>query len=388
MHKSEKKMTWIDEYNNGKLQVSVETTTMCNAKCPQCQRSQSFNYNRDGVVRSNDVMSWIPKYHWDVNRFSRYFTPDVVKKLHHINFSGDHSDPMMNPHIVDILEYIYDVDKHMKITISTNGSMRDEVWWFNLGLLDFDKFEIIFAIDGVDQEMHERYRANTKLQKVLDNMKSFVRGGGTAESFTVLFKHNQDYLEEICDLAKSYGATKHDWVESIRFKRSSIFEYTENGEHKVLEQVVPKAQSVGARAVDDRNDASNEVIEYKSKKHEGKEDRGRRIVIDHRSNFKTYDAIQCGWLDRSFMQVDSQGYLWPCCFWMCRQYKRDWEKHFDQDYYPGEAGKYVLENTSKMNMEYHTFEEILQNEWYADILPNSWDTTPCLVCVRACGYKK
>ena len=381
-------MTWIDKYNNGKLQVSVETTTMCNAKCPQCQRSQSFNYNRDGVVRSNDVMSWIPKYHWDVNRFSRYFTPNVVKKLHHINFSGDHSDPMMNPHIADILEYIYDVDKHMKISISTNGSMRDEVWWFNLGLLDFDKFEIIFAIDGVDQEMHERYRANTKLQKVLDNMKSFVRGGGTAESFTVLFKHNQNYLEEICNLAKSYGATKHDWVESIRFKRSSIFEYIEKGEHKVLEQVVPKAQSAGARAVVDKSDSSNEVIEYKGKKHEGQEDRGRRIVIDHRTKFDTFDTVQCGWLDRSMMNVDSQGYLWPCCFWTSRQYKRDWEKHIDQDYYPGEAGKYVLKNTSKMNMEYHTFEEILQNEWYADILPNSWDTTPCMVCVRACGYKK
>ena len=381
-------MTWIDKYNNGKLQVSVETTTMCNAKCPQCQRSQSFNYNRDGIVRSNDVMSWIPKYHWDVNRFSRYFTPNVVKKLHHINFSGDHSDPMMNPHIADILEYIYDVDKHMKISISTNGSMRDEVWWFNLGLLDFDKFEIIFAIDGVDQEMHERYRANTKLQKVLDNMKSFVRGGGTAESFTVLFKHNQNYLEEICNLAKSYGATKHDWVESIRFKRSSIFEYIEKGEHKVLEQVVPKAQSAGARAVVDKSDSSNEVIEYKGKKHEGQEDRGRRIVIDHRTKFDTFDTVQCGWLDRSMMNVDSQGYLWPCCFWTSRQYKRDWEKHIDQDYYPGEAGKYVLKNTSKMNMEYHTFEEILQNEWYADILPNSWDTTPCMVCVRACGYKK
>lgn len=381
-------MTWIDQLNNGKLQVTVETTTMCNAKCPQCQRSQSFYYNRDGKLHTNDVMPWIPKYHWDVERFSKYFTPDLIKKLRHINFSGDHSDPMMNPHILDILEYIHEVDKHMFISISTNGSMRDEMWWFNLGLLDFDEFLITFAIDGADQEMHERYRANTKLQKVLNNMRAFTKAGGEAESFTVLFKHNQDYLQEIIDMSKEYGATQHDWVESIRFKRGPKFEYIEKGEVKVLEQVVHKAQAAGARAIPDRNDTSSEIIEFKQKKFDGDQDRGRRIVIDHRSKFDNFDAVQCGWLDRKMMQIDSQGYVWPCCYWMCRQYKRDWEGHMDEDYYPGLAGKYVLENPKKLNMEHYTFEEILQNEWYMDILPNSWDTTPCMLCVRACGYKK
>ena len=79
--------------------------------------------------------------------------------------------------------------------------------------------DIVFAVDGIDQEMHGLYRRNTNLQKVLDHVKicSEFKERVIVETQTVLFKHNQDYLEEITKLCKEYGAEKHSSVISDRF---------------------------------------------------------------------------------------------------------------------------------------------------------------------------
>lgn len=391
---------WLDAWNKNELKVTVETTSVCNAKCPQCARSQSFRYfNHDQEdILTNNVYDWIPKLHWDLEKFEKYFPPKTLQHFKIINFSGDLSDAGMNPHLPEIIEYIMDMTKKCQVHISTNGSMQSEDWWRNLGKICGDRLRVIFAVDGIDQEMHEKYRANTRLQKVLNNMKALSETDADVWSLTILFRHNQDYLEDIIALTKKHGATEHDWVESARFWRDKPFLYKDfkTGELKQLEEVIHNTKNTFGQQVDVET-GRGEKPTFKKRTYDDGKDAFRRIKNDYTSLKKLAEGkqktIRCAFGERDHMQLDVLGNLWPCCYWVCRKYVYEWgkgeswwdfkiNKDFDKP-----VAKYVLEQPEKFNLDHYTFEEVLKSEWYNDTLVNSWKTGDfSIICAYSCGH--
>ena len=86
-------------------------------------------------------------------------------------FCGTWGDPVMNRELLGMVQYIID-NSNATISIDTNGSIRDEEWWWNLGIIGGRRLHATFAVDGIDQKMHSHYRRNTDLKKVLANMES------------------------------------------------------------------------------------------------------------------------------------------------------------------------------------------------------------------------
>lgn len=323
------------------LKLTLDITTHCNAKCPQCSRT-----NPNGL----DKVDWLPLIHVTLNKFKKLLTPEDLKLVSVIEFCPTWGDPIMNPEVSDIIEYVFKCNNKIKISIDTNGSIRDEDWWWDFGAKNRNKnLFVMFAIDGCTQEMHEKYRRNTSLLKLLSNMQSFTHARGKAVSKTVLFKHNIDYLEEIKNMAHAHGSFNHTSTMSTRFYTEDLnkFKFTYKGKEEYLE--------------------SAKILE---------------------SNFTTLDefrkqiegkkfSISCEWgLSNKFM-VNFDGQVHPCCY-IGNQHplKSGWQNHKTFNKYN--------ETLEKFNLYSNSLYNIMNDTWYQKQLKESFND-PCIQCIKSCG---
>lgn len=215
-------------YNSGKLRMWLDLSTYCNAKCPQCHRT-----NADGLGK----VDWLPLVQWSYDQFVKMFSVKHLQRIEHFDICGTWGDPIMNKDIFKIVEYIIKNTKDTTILLNTNGSFRNENWWWDLGLLGKERIKVMWAVEGITQEQHSLYRQNTNLQIVLNNMESFSLAGGISEIFTVVFKHNENHLYEIAKITKQHGARCIMFIQSNRFYNNMKFDFiNEVGEKKVLER--------------------------------------------------------------------------------------------------------------------------------------------------------
>ena len=214
-----------------RLSAFLDISTYCNAACPQCHRT-----DRKGLGK----IDWLPLIFWDLDKFKRAFSPKDVLRHYQFIFCGTWGDPVMNPHLDKILDYVNDNSlPDTDIIINTNGSIRDEDWWYKLGLTHGKKLTVVFAVDGSTQEMHEKYRKKTNLQKVLNNMEALSETDSVAKAMTIIFKHNENYLKDIALLVQQYGAIEYSGIPSNRFEgiETSSWVYMENDEMNYLERI-------------------------------------------------------------------------------------------------------------------------------------------------------
>jgi MoaA/NifB/PqqE/SkfB family radical SAM enzyme len=214
-----------DVYQQGNLTMWVDLSTYCNAACPQCHRT-----NPNGLKK----VDWLELIQWSITDFQKAFPVKILQRARRFEFCGTWGDPIMNKDLLLICEYIIN-NSNSEISINTNGGIRSDDWWADLGSLCGDRLTVVFAIDGSTQEIHSTYRQLTNLNLVISNMNAVVYGGSVAKVFTVVFKHNQHDLVNIMHIAKANGAKVISFVESNRFDKSE-FRYTNNGQQHLLEK--------------------------------------------------------------------------------------------------------------------------------------------------------
>ena len=179
-------------------------------------------------------IGWLPVVQWSFEEFKHAFPIETMAHIHRFDMCGTWGDPMMNKDIGKIIEYIIK-NSNCWMVINTNGSIRNEEWWWDLGLLTGKRLTVVWAIDGITQEQHAKYRQQTDLNKILMNMESFSAAGGKSEVFTVVFKHNEKDIHNIAKMAKQKGANVIFIVKSNRFYSNSTFKYiNQSGEEESL----------------------------------------------------------------------------------------------------------------------------------------------------------
>lgn len=201
--------SYKEVYENGVLDVWLDISTYCNAACPACHRTERL---KPGLGK----VDWLPLIQWSVNQFKDAYSPEFIKRTKRWEFCGTFGDPAMNKDLVKMTEYILNSNSNAEVNIFSNGSIRSKEWWYDLGKIG-KQVCTWFALEGITQEMHSKYRRRTSLKKLLENMRSFADGGGMAKSFTVIHRHNEDYLRQIEKLALEHGAEGFAWVKSTRF---------------------------------------------------------------------------------------------------------------------------------------------------------------------------
>lgn len=182
-------------------QLHIELTNACNAACPMCTR---FHVNSP-LVRPDVTIDQIT-----IEKFKKYFPPEVIKKLEIILFCGVHGDPGMAKDLYEICEYIAETNPETAVRMNTNGGMRKPEFWKKMGELfakqrqDHWRWIITWSIDGLKDTNH-LYRRNVVWENLMANAQAFIDAGGFADWDYLIFKHNEHQIDEAKDLAHKMG---------------------------------------------------------------------------------------------------------------------------------------------------------------------------------------
>jgi MoaA/NifB/PqqE/SkfB family radical SAM enzyme len=182
-------------------QLHIELTNACNAACPMCTR---FHTNSP-LIRPDLEIDQIT-----IDKFKKYFPPDILLKCNMILFCGVHGDPGMAKDLYEICEYIAITSPNTTVRMNTNGGMRKPEFWAKLGTLFSSKlnehwsWQCTFSIDGLEDTNH-LYRRNVEWDKLMANVKSFIGAGGRAEWDYLIFKHNEHQIDDAKEFSKQLG---------------------------------------------------------------------------------------------------------------------------------------------------------------------------------------
>lgn len=250
--------------------VTVEITDKCNAKCPQCMRTNPNGCVPNVFVRNVDM---------SLLDFQTYVPIKLLKQLTQLSFNCPMGDPVAHSNIFPILDYIVYYNSNIKIDFPTNGSLRNIQYWQQLAT--YKQVTVTFAIDGIDNNTHQYYRRNTNLDKILENATAFIQAGGKAIWQFIIFEHNVTQEETAKQLASDMKFDKFVSFHSSRFNNADTFEYLYDNTTYELKMI-------------DSN------IKYRTELHYGQ----RNIV----------SSINCKSLDNQEIFIDIDGNIMPCCY--------------------------------------------------------------------------
>ena len=191
------------------LSLSVEPTTSCNLRCPECP-SGLRSFTRPTGMLSQDLFENI------LNELS----PDLIYLI--LYFQGE---PYLNPHFFDFIRYA--AKRKIYTATSTNAHYLDNESARSTVESGLDR--LIISIDGSTQETYEKYRIGGSIDKVWSGLENIVNWKKKLQSHTphlivqfLVLGHNQHQIEEIKQMGYRSGA------DEVVLKTAQIYDY-ENG---------------------------------------------------------------------------------------------------------------------------------------------------------------
>jgi len=188
------------------ISISMEPTTACNLRCPECPsglRSFTRPTGKMNLDLLNKTLGEIKNHCTYINFYFQgepYLHPQFLDMVKAAKAHGIYSSTSTNAHFLN--------DEKAKETV--------------LSGLD----RLIISIDGTTQETYESYRKEGELNKVIEGAKNMVKWKRELKSATphVIFqflvvKPNEHQIDEVKALAKSIG------VDDVKFKTAQIYDF-------------------------------------------------------------------------------------------------------------------------------------------------------------------
>ena len=191
------------------ISLSVEPTTACNLRCPECPSGLRSFTRETGNLQLD---------------YFRLIVDQTHKKSIYLilYFQGE---PYLNPRFFDMVSYAQ--QKNLYTITSTNGHFLDKERAKRTVESGLDR--LIISIDGTTQQTYESYRKGGKLDTVLEGVQNLIhyRKEKASKKPFIIFqflvvKPNEHQVDEMKSLAKDMG------VDELRFKTAQIYDY-ENG---------------------------------------------------------------------------------------------------------------------------------------------------------------
>ena len=195
--------------------VSIEPTTACNLRCPQCPSGLRQFSRPTGNLKLETNLEILE---------------GLGKNLQYINYYFQ-GEPFIHPDFLNMVKQA--ADRNIYVVTSTNAHFIDQYKAHQI--IDSGLTEMIISIDGMTQETYENYRINGKLEKVLEGTETMVQVKKERKSrFPILTfqflvsRQNEHEIEQAKALAKEMQ------VDRILFKTVQIYDF-ENGNDLIPE---------------------------------------------------------------------------------------------------------------------------------------------------------
>ncbi len=188
--------------------ISIEPTTSCNLRCPQCP-SGLREFTRDtGMLGPALNRKVIDELKSDLTYITYYFQ----------------GEPYLNPDFLDMVSYAS--ANNIYTATSTNahyltpGNCKKTI--------DSGLKRLIISLDGSTQETYKKYRIGGQLDKVLQGTKNLVEAKKKAGKGPyiiwqfIVFGHNEHQIADMKKLAREYG------VDKLAIKTAQIYDFETN----------------------------------------------------------------------------------------------------------------------------------------------------------------
>ena len=189
--------------------VSVEPTTLCNLKCPECPVGKNTLNRLKGTI-SFDLFEKI------INQTQKYLLNLFLY------FQGE---PYLSKNIFKLIEYAH--KKKIFVSTSTNGHFLTPDFAQKTVKSGLDK--LIISMDGTTQSVYESYRVGGDINKVKNAIKNIVDAKMKFNSKTpfievqfLVFSTNEHQIEEMKLFCKQQN------VDKLSLKSAQIYDLDKN----------------------------------------------------------------------------------------------------------------------------------------------------------------
>ena len=198
------------------MTISIEPTTACNLRCPECPSGLRSFTRETGNMKQDFFSKVIDEMHQRLIYLIFYFQ----------------GEPYIHPKFLDMVQYAH--QKGIYTITSTNGHFLHPENAKKTVASGLDR--ILISVDGSTQEVYEQYRKEGKLETVLEGARNLVKAKRDANSSTphivfqmLVVKPNEHQIDEVKRLAKEIG------VDEVKLKTAQVYDY-EDGNDLIPEQ--------------------------------------------------------------------------------------------------------------------------------------------------------
>jgi len=191
------------------VSISIEPTTSCNLRCPECPSGKREFTRPTGMLDSH---------------FFRTTIDALKNELVYLIFYFQ-GEPYLNPSFLEMVSYAS--KNGIYTATSTNAHYLNDDNARKTIESGLDR--LIISIDGTTQDTYKQYRVGGNLQKVLEGTKNIIKWKKKLKSNTphIVFQFlvvapNEHQIKDILQLGKNLG------VDEVRLKTAQVYEY-ENG---------------------------------------------------------------------------------------------------------------------------------------------------------------
>ncbi len=186
--------------------LMIEPTNVCDLKCPYCPTGTGT------MKRANGFLSF-ENFKKSVDNLMPYLTTVVT---------WNYGEPFLNKNLNRMFRYA--ADQGLSTVCSTNGHPLHHHFPDGIQpILDSGLDRLMISIDGATAATHEKYRVGSKLDPVLKGLRYLIeerdrQGRNTphVDMQFIVFKHNENEVPAIVDLAKDIG------VDSLSLKSANL----------------------------------------------------------------------------------------------------------------------------------------------------------------------
>ncbi len=191
------------------ISISIEPTTSCNLRCPECPSGLRSFTRPTGMLEPE---------------FFKKIINEIKDNLIYLTFYFQ-GEPYLNPAFLDMAAYassngIYTSTSTNAHYLTTENARKT---------VESGIDRVIISIDGTTQETYEQYRVGGDLEKVIEGAKNLIAAKKKANSATpyvvfqfLVLRPNEHQLDDLQKLGNELG------VDEVKFKTAQVYDY-ENG---------------------------------------------------------------------------------------------------------------------------------------------------------------
>jgi radical SAM protein with 4Fe4S-binding SPASM domain len=193
------------------MTVSIEPTTACNLRCPECPSGLRSFTRETGNLKEDFFRKTIDSIHNRLMYLIFYFQ----------------GEPYINPKFLEMVSYAN--QKGIYTITSTNGHFLNDD--NAKKTIESGLNRLIISVDGTTQDTYENYRKEGNLETVLQGARNVVKWKKQMQSSTphiifqfLVVKPNEHQIDDIYKLAEEIG------IDEVKLKTAQVYDYKNGNE--------------------------------------------------------------------------------------------------------------------------------------------------------------